>query len=433
MKIAIIGGGISGMSAAHWLSSTYCDIHLFEREDQLGGRIGIKSVDNKSYLLGGKNIGDSYVHLKSMLSDYGMTEFEDFSINVSREIDGKLVTIKQEDGIEGFKKFAEGAPNEDFQRLLKWMHIVKSSPDNRWLSSEYFNRLAETENGTDIAAMFSPIFAERMLRPIVTRMNGAEPDEAYLCNFGSNLGLAVEKIQQISGGFEEFIRRFENKHTIHKSTTVTALEINADNTYSVCFEDSQGEMTEDLFDCVVLAVTADIAAGLTKSLAPALCDLLAGVKYYPVCTLVAQYRSDVFKPDLRGIVFDSQSALSNAAAYSRERIDTVRYTFSGRSARPFLAADPDEKSLLAYAEEKLGHHLDLSDNQIVRSVSCNFKPGMCAYTQDYMSFKTGVDQELASYPNLYLCGDYIEGASLEACVFSAKCIADKFMNRPKSA
>ena len=46
-KIAIIGSGISGLSAAHLLSNKY-DVYLFEKENRLGGHTRTINVDESS-------------------------------------------------------------------------------------------------------------------------------------------------------------------------------------------------------------------------------------------------------------------------------------------------------------------------------------------------------------------------------------------------
>ena len=47
-KIAIIGSGISGMSAAYLLSSKY-DVYLFEKNNRLGGHTRTIYVEAVSY------------------------------------------------------------------------------------------------------------------------------------------------------------------------------------------------------------------------------------------------------------------------------------------------------------------------------------------------------------------------------------------------
>ena len=51
MRIAIIGGGISGLTAAHELSATH-DVTLFEKEPRAGGHSNTVVVED-----GGRELG----------------------------------------------------------------------------------------------------------------------------------------------------------------------------------------------------------------------------------------------------------------------------------------------------------------------------------------------------------------------------------------
>ena len=46
MKIAVIGSGISGLSAAHYLSKKY-KVDLFEKEDHFGGHSYTLDISNE--------------------------------------------------------------------------------------------------------------------------------------------------------------------------------------------------------------------------------------------------------------------------------------------------------------------------------------------------------------------------------------------------
>ena len=49
-RIAVIGAGISGMAAAFLLSQKY-EVHLFEKENRLGGHTHTHEIDSRSGIL----------------------------------------------------------------------------------------------------------------------------------------------------------------------------------------------------------------------------------------------------------------------------------------------------------------------------------------------------------------------------------------------
>jgi len=47
MRIAVIGSGISGLSAAHYLSLRH-EVHVFEKANRLGGHTHTVTVDSEN-------------------------------------------------------------------------------------------------------------------------------------------------------------------------------------------------------------------------------------------------------------------------------------------------------------------------------------------------------------------------------------------------
>jgi oxygen-dependent protoporphyrinogen oxidase len=131
-------------------------------------------------------------------------------------------------------------------------------------------------------------------------------------------------------------------------------------------------------------------------------------------------------------VFDSRQALSNAGAYGINDLNVVRYTFSGRAARDIGDAT-DAEALVARGEAALSRHLAI-DRAIDRRwrrrfVARRFNPGLCAYTPYHSTFVDAVTRGARQLPGLYLTGDYMQGASIEACFRSASACAQQLAAR----
>jgi Protoporphyrinogen oxidase len=60
MKLAIVGGGISGLSAGYFLSDIFDEIFIFESENELGGKIKTLRFRNNLLELGPDSISNNF-------------------------------------------------------------------------------------------------------------------------------------------------------------------------------------------------------------------------------------------------------------------------------------------------------------------------------------------------------------------------------------
>ena len=58
-RVAVVGGGVSGISTAWYLRCAGARVELIERAETLGGRIGLDRLGDEPIELGGKNITSS--------------------------------------------------------------------------------------------------------------------------------------------------------------------------------------------------------------------------------------------------------------------------------------------------------------------------------------------------------------------------------------
>jgi oxygen-dependent protoporphyrinogen oxidase len=135
--------------------------------------------------------------------------------------------------------------------------------------------------------------------------------------------------------------------------------------------------------------------------------------------MLAEYDKPVFSPNVRALVFDESDPLSNAGAYGVNDLNVVRYTFSGRTSRQYMSNSADAEALLQLGEASLSKYIPFEPNSRRRFVARRFNQGLCAYTAYHARFIERVGQELKKVAGLYVTGDYIQGASIEACFRSS--------------
>ena len=414
----VIGGGMSGMAAAHFLRSRGVQVELLEQSGALGGRVAPGWLGDRRVDLGGKNIGRKYTQFRSFAASLGFDRWEYFGLNTSRVEGGELRTLDASRRLRGIFRLAEGSSPMDFARFGRFAARVKWNRSARFLGSKASNSYAERYDDRPASAYFTKAFVDRLVRPLVVRTNGAEPDEVFLGTFVSNAAMLLDTYEQLPTGMGPLVDEFAARHRVRTHARVERLVVADGRVRAVRWVGAEGASHELECEGVVLAVPAPVAAALLGEAAPEASRALSEVRYFPVGVVVAEYERDVFEPQARAILFPAESALSNAGAYGVDALNVVRYTFSGRAARALAGARGDE--LVERAEAELGRFRPVREAGRLAFTSRWFEPGLCAFAPHYPQVLAAVRRGLAPLANAAVAGDYVKGASIEACFESAR-------------
>jgi oxygen-dependent protoporphyrinogen oxidase len=387
---------------------------LIERAETLGGRIGLDRLGDEPIELGGKNIGKRYRFFREFTRACGDPPYRYFGLNTSTVREGRIVTLDGHSRLRGIWRTISGATLSDLTRFASLLLAVRSRDTNGFLGSRYFRRLGEAYDSKPLGQHFGQAFCETVLRPLLVRTNGAEPDEVYLGNLGTNLRMLLDDYDQLEAGFAPLFAEFMRRVPVRLGTTVEGICVEPQGVTGVRTRGPDGERVEP-YDAVVLALPAPASAQLLQGVLDGAASLLLGIHYFPVATAVVAYRRDIFSPKLRALRFDEGSSLSNAGAFAPDRLNVVRYTFSGRAARGQLASVEHPDALIATGERELGRYIPVSSGERVASAAKIWHEGLCAYAPRQHRLRAQLQSELASVRGLFLTGDYVRGASLEAC------------------
>lgn len=431
MKAIVIGGGISGIAAQFYLQAAGVQTTLVEAGAQLGGRLGFGQLGDRPISFGGKNIGTRYTEFRKFCKALEVDDFEYFGINTSRIENGRLIPFDRKKRWSALYRLVAGNRLRDLWRFFSMAQHVRKHPDDGFADAPYFHQMAAKLGHPALKDVFSARFCRDWIRPMVVRMNGAEADEAHLSSFGSNLRVALDSYDQLTSGMEGLIEKFSAGTSLLLGTRVTGLDMQGGQVKGVVVRDAQGQTQLLAADAVCVALPAPQASALVRPHAPDLASLLAQVRYFPVHLVVAHYSRPIFRPEVRAVVFDENSALSNAGAYGVSDLDTVRYTFSGRTARQMIAAGVDEEAFLTRAEQQLNPYVPVASSDRIQFASRTFDPGLCAFSAD----TAGINQQLAaqvSARGAFFTGDYCKGASIEACFAAARECVNRMVERTPS-
>jgi len=432
-RVAVIGGGISGIATAFYLTQRNFEVDLYEAADRIGGRIGSEILDGRWLDFGGKNIGKKYRLFRDFVKQCGPLDYEYFGFNTSQIINNRVVRINK----EGAKLFNTlrliGLCG--FDGIRKLSPLVLAILQNRQqgaLDSDYFNRLAEQNDQLSLAGFLNEPCLSNIVRPVTVRMNGAEPDECYPGNFGSNLALVLDSYEQLKHGMHGMLDAFQGKAKVGSLRVLTGHSVTSISSDQMTDTISIGYMhgvtpATAVYDRVISALPATRLSVLLDESLPKVSALLRQVRYYPVVVALVKYSYDVFDKSQRAMVFDHSFPLSNAGAYGINDLNLVRYTFSGRVSRSVISANSDPEEVIALGEQIASPYFAIRGN-IRESFAYRYlSEGLCAYSQLHHRLLRDIDKQLESFAGFAATGDYRRGASIEACFRAAgECVDTLF-------
>lgn len=286
MKIAVIGSGISGLTAAHFLSAKH-DVHVIEKEDRVGGHTATVSVEyegeqqaiDTGFIVFNERTYPQFINLMDKLGVKSKASSMGFSVS-KPEIDfeyagNSLSTIFA-------KKRYIFSPS--FWRMLK--DIIRFNRNA--LADLEFDRVDDNttlgkyleKNG------YSEWFRDYYLIPMGAAIWSASCEQMlgfplrFFVNFFSNHGLlsVFDKPtwRVIDGGSKQYIPALTEpfKEKIRLSTLIESVERRPD-TVEIKFKDGSTE----LFDHVVFACHSDQALALLKDPSSAEQEVLGAIRY----------------------------------------------------------------------------------------------------------------------------------------------------------
>jgi oxygen-dependent protoporphyrinogen oxidase len=433
MKIAIVGGGISGLSTAFYLHQSLPDaqITVFEKDASLGGKMMTKEVDGFYFEAGSNGFLSNKPDTLELVKLSGC---EDILI---RSNDAARKRFIYKDYLcplpESPKAFLQ-TPLLSFHGKLRvageFFMPAKKDDTDETLQSFGYRRVGKEMTDVFLDAMVAGIFAST---PSKISVNAAFPAVVKLEKEYGGLfrGMIAKKKKEAGPGgvlmsFEKgvstFIERLAKatKATIKTGTSVVKLEKN-ERGYAV----STDEKTE-LYDTVVLASSAYESAELLRDIDASLADKLTSIAYSPISIVGFGYNElahdlDGFglltttsaQKEILGVLWDS-SIFNDRAPKAKK---SVRVMIGGQRNADLALKSKEE--LIAMAKKGIKETMGIDATPDVVFVE-QWEKGIPNYSLGHTDKVKGLFETVKAHKGLYLNSNAYFGVGLNDCVSNSK-------------
>lgn len=459
-KIAIIGGGISGLSALHFIKTNLpdrCQVTLFEKEDRLGGTIGTDQTDRfisdwgpNGFLdkvpltlemieqLGGSNLLEPANPLAEKRFIYCHNRLNEIVPSPVKFMTSSLLSLKGRMRI-AIEPFIKSRKNWDEDETIHDFVARRIGPE-----------AAEIMVGPMVSGIFGgnarklslkacfPIMVEMekeygsLIKAMIAKMRAAKKDKSKAGDPSGSAGPSgpAGRLTSFSGGLFTLIERFQDKYAsdIVKSCGVESI-MSIDNKYLIKFD--HGPQQE--FDGVICATQAYSAARIISSVDSNIAEVLESIPYASIAVVCLGYKKEqIGRPaDGFGFLIPRGQGKRILGSIWTSSIFADRCPEGMAQFRIMIGGDTDPEAV------------NLEDDELVEVVRSDFDSIMNITTkpeyQNIFRYRRGIpqfivghpdkmdrlDNYLKDFPGLYFTGNAYEGVSLNDCVVRSDKVVTK--------
>ncbi|RUM45148.1 MAG: protoporphyrinogen oxidase [Desulfurobacterium sp.] len=456
MRIAVIGGGISGLSTAFYLKRGGADVTVFEKEERVGGKM--KTVREDGYIIetGPNGFLDGKPYTLKLVRALRIEERLYRSSDKARKrfiyTDGRLVRIP-ENPIAFLASY-----------LLSWKgklrligeFLVPPKKDNL---DETLSSFAKRRIGEEAL--------EKLLDPMVAGIFAGDPDKMSLKatfpaiyrlekRYGGLIKGLIAKMKEAKksgkkasgpagpggvltsfiGGVSDLVEALERelRDSLKIGVEVLSLE-ETSNGWKITYSD--GEKTyEEVFDAVVLSTPSYVSAELLKNVDPEISSLLSQIEYSPISVVALGFEKRGLGHDLDGfgflvprrerrkvlgVLWDS-SVFPNRAPKGKVLLRVM----IGGARQPELALLPEDE-LVKIALKELKRIMKIRHYPEKVKVF-KHERGIPHYTLGHAERVERIFQLAKKHRGLYFCNNAYTGVGVNDCTKAAEEMAGEILN-----
>ncbi len=442
-EVLIIGGGISGLSTAHWLTQQGIEVELWEADSRTGGKI--RSRKDGGYLTeqAAGILMNFHPQVDQLIDRLNLNKSKSLrSKKLRRHIIHQGVLTEMPMTLPGMMTSPLWSRRTKWHLATEWLMPKRTKPH------ESVSEFIERRLGREIL--------EKAIDPFIAGTLASDPNQADAAavlprltalesRYGSiTAGILIHKLFKrrrvnnaeafsFKGGMQQLTDALSDSPgiDIRRNHKAVAIEPTKEG-WRATANTFAGERT---IRCkqLVLCTPAHISAQLTASIDTAISDPLQRVKYAPLAIVHYGFDQSQIKHPLNGSGFLIPGS--------------ERYAFNGNlwMSTLFNHRAPDGKVLMTsylggarrpeqicWSDQKLHHALQQNLEQLLGITGeaeyqhiDRHSEGLPLYHGAYQQQIEQLTKEVQSWPGLHLAGNYLGGVSVRERIFQGKQTADR--------
>ncbi|MGA9119012.1 MAG: protoporphyrinogen oxidase, partial [Bacteroidota bacterium] len=449
-RVLVIGGGISGLSAAFWLKRAGFPVEVLEEDPEAGGTM--KTVVDNGWLveMGPNSALETTPLFELMFKELGILSERLYADAASENRyivrDGRLHALPMKPGA--------------FLKSGLWTFAGKL----RLLKEPFVGRARDEESvASFVERRLGREFLDYAINPFVAGVYAGDPAQLSVRAAFPKL-YALEReygglIRGMIGGARKRKRRAEKAKDratmfsfargmqtfpralsryigpeVQGGNAVRALSPYGAGDKTRSFRVTVGSgstMREHQSDLIIIATPARAAANLIESFAPAVAARLRSIYYPPVAEVFLGYRTPAIKQPLNGFGYlvpakEHRSVLgtiwsSSLFPYRSPEGHVALTSFVGGSRQPELTDRSDEE-LVALTHNEIRSLLGAEEQPVYQRVM-RWRQAIPQYNLGHGSIMDAVGSLEAGHPGLFFCANYRGGIAVGDCVMNAERLA----------
>lgn len=434
MKTHVVGAGITGLGAAHFLARRGEDCVVHEAADKAGGRAGYHMWEGECLEYGGKNYASDWRLFGGLIDEFGLGERDVQHPNFHIVMNGRLVGLEKKQTLSSgwalLNRIGLRASLE-FRQLLA---TAKANAGALNYSEGLIEEIERRHDDAPISEKFHPNLAYGPLRMFSIIMGAAEPEETYVSQimlFLASFGKGSH--HSVTGGIRQLFDALVSGKDCRFGERLTRIEVSDGRLRALHFENARGETRVERCERAIVTLPLNRLVE-TIDLPDEIRAEAARIRYFPLALINAVYDRDVFTPEMNSIMFDQGSILGHCSANRMYQRNRVRFTLSGAAARPYL--EHGDEALVMAAEQAFRRRHPIEGKLVYAHVQRHLG-GICAYAPNFTAIKRRLLAHFATIEGLEIAGDYLEGHNMEGCLTSAEKAVDRLQrnlaSRPLAA